>query len=227
MTKYTSVILALLLALVSCTPLPVATPTIATGQFAAERITVDPPFAVAASGDDVVTLSTSSTFSSTSSSCTAGNSAGATYNTAMRFSLPIPRGSTILTATVTFYASFNQAGTTCNTNLYFESADNAAAITSYNDYGGRSVGDAVAWASIPAWTAGTTYTSPDMAAILGVVIARPGWAISNYVNLFWKNNSSSTNAWRMGASWDNTTYTEPVLTVTWTSPARGPWGFVF
>lgn len=194
-----------------------------------ERVTVDPAFAITASADDVVILSPS-TFSASSTGVTAGvSAAGAIYQSAMRFSLPIPRGSTILTAKVTFLAAFTRSGTTCNTDLFFEAADNAAVIANYNDFTGRSLGSAVAWDGIGTWTAGdaSTYDSPDIASILQTVTDRPGWAISNYVNLFWKDGGSSTNAYRQGASWDNTSYTEPILTVTWTSPARGPYGFVF
>lgn len=183
-------------------------------------VVLDPTFSVAASLDDVYVRG-ASTFDQTETSLFVGNNNGDIVHSAMRFALAITKDSTINSCYLTVKAAYADSSTTVNTNLYFEQVDNAAQIANYADFFARTLGNAVAFANIGAWTLGESYDTPSLSSILQVIVNRAGWISGQYINLFWKDNSSSGYARRRPASWNNTTYTEPVLTVTWTLPAAG------
>lgn len=174
-------------------------------------------FSVAASLDDVMSIGVY--FYKTDNKCVCGSSGGDIYDSAMRFlNMNIPQGSTILTAFITLVCAQDWSGVTMLTNLALEDADNATQIADEADFNGRSLTAVVAWDSIPAWSAGTSYVTPSLVTPFQTVISRVGWSANNAVNVFWKDDGSTSGAVRHGASWDNVTYTEPVLTITWTPP---------
>lgn len=187
------------------------------------RVLVDPAFNVVASADDVQRFA-ATTFQTGATTFIAGRVSTTTYHAAARFTgVSIPSGSTILTCTLTMKVAVTGTVTTVNTLLHFENALNPAQISSYGDFDGRTLTTGTAWANIGAWFAGNTVVSPDFSAELQEVVDAQG-GTGDAVIVFWKNNASSDNANRRAASYDNTTYTPPniTLTVTWTEPSGTP-----
>ena len=192
-------------------------------QTAVYPVSIDPTFSIAASADDVYRYG-ATTFSTSNTLFRVGENAGVVYHSAARFILDIPSGSTINTCFLTLIANAARTGTGILTNLLFENAVGATQITSYGDFDGRSLGTPVPWDNIANWATGTSYNSPDLTAALQAV-ADLGTITA--VNLFWKDDGSSTRL-RDGASWDDTTYAAPALTATWTEPSMAKhWGAIF
>jgi hypothetical protein len=171
---------------------------------------------VAASGDDGYTYST--TLVSNNNLAICGNDGSYTYNSFFRFAdVSIPAGATIVSAKLQFKSYSNYTGTTCNTNIYFEDADDPAAPTTKTSYDGRSLTSAVAWNGIGSWSTDTWYDSPDLTTILQSVINRGGWAENNAVIAYWKNNSSSSGAYRIAKTRDAGVSEGAKLVVTYTT----------
>ena len=184
---------------------------------AAYPVTIDPTFNIAASADDVSILS--STFNATTPNFTIGDVSSSRRDGALRFvSLNIQNSSTINSAFVSLVSNNTLSGTTVNINISAEAVDNATQIVSTADFDARVLTAAVAWNSIPAHTAGTSYDTPSIVSPTQSVVNRAGWVSGNAMNIFMKNNASSSNARRQFESWDGTSYTEPILTITWTAP---------
>lgn len=131
--------------------------------------------------------------------------------------LNIPSGSTINSAKLTFVSGSNSSGTTVSVNIYLCDEDNAAAPTSIATYDEKPLTSAVSWSNVSSWTLGSSYDTPDLSTILQSVINRAGWALNNSVCFMIQNNGGTSG--RDICSYDNTTYTEPILTVTWTEPS--------
>jgi hypothetical protein len=109
----------------------------------------------------------------------------------------IPKGNTILTAKLTFQATYSDSGATCNTQVKGEAVDDAATFVDTTDFLGRARTTAyINWGAIPAWTENTDYDSPDISTIIQEIINRSGWASGNDLVLFVANNGSSSGAYR-------------------------------
>lgn len=67
-----------------------------------------------------------------------------------------------------------------------------------------------------AWTASTTYTLPDISAIIQEIIDRPGWASGNDILIILDDDGSSTNSFVRAAAIDHATIQEPRLNITYT-----------
>jgi hypothetical protein len=103
--------------------------------------------------------------------------------------LNIPQGATITKAEVTFQA-YSSYSNTIATKCHFEAADNPAAPISAANYQARTLTTGTAF-SPEAWTAGSSYKSPDIKAELQEVINRPGWAEDNAVLFAVENNGTA------------------------------------
>jgi hypothetical protein len=145
-----------------------------------------------------------------------GNSAGTSLNAFFRFSaVTIPVGAYIVSAKVQFKAASNWTSTTVNLKLHFEAADSPSAPTSASDYNGRSVTTGVTWSGVGSWTSGTWYDSPSLVSDLQAIIDRGGWAENNAINLFVKNDGSSSNAYRSASGYDDAAADAAKLVVTY------------
>jgi hypothetical protein len=178
---------------------------------------------VAAGADDVFIWQSGSFFSTSSIAFDVGLVNNFKNEAAARFTnVNIPQGSTINTAYLSITSRGNQVATTVNSYLGAEATNSASRIISYADYWARPLTATTVWNNIPAWTASTTYNSPDISAAIREVINRAGWVSGNAINIFWKDNGSTNGRVRTGASWDNNTYAEPSLTINYTLDTTPP-----
>jgi hypothetical protein len=154
----------------------------------------------AVSGDDSIWPTGGSGWSSTSNYLTFGNS-GSSRN-AIRFpSVDIPQGATIVSAVITFKANYTLSANTAKCKFYGNDVDNAVAPTSGSEAEALALTEAsVEWNSIPAWTNGTTYDSPDLATIIQEIINRAGWNSGNALQIVIHDNAST--AYRLAGSYN-------------------------
>jgi hypothetical protein len=173
---------------------------------------------VGAGADDVYANNVS-TFSDTGTFILFGLS-DTIFDIACRFtSVTIPVGATIDTATSTFVSFNNASGTTVNTNIYCEDADDPAQITSHADFHGRTMTTAfTAWDSIAAWTGGTGYSTSDFTSAVQEYSDRAGRASGNAIQVFIKDDGSDVNALRWPATYEHASYTAPQLDIDYTVP---------
>lgn len=145
------------------------------------------------------------------------------FESGIRFiNVTIAKGATILTAKVTFQESTGTAGTTCNVQIKGENVDDAATFSNHANYAGRArTSESVNWNSIPGWEVDTDYDSPSITTIVQAIINRAGWVSGNDLVLFFANNSSSADAYRMPKAYDTSTTLCPRLTITY-SEVTGP-----
>ena len=179
-------------------------------------IYVVPTFAPTAGTDDVMRWGATE-FRTTDASIHIGLIGGTSYSSEIRFpSVNIPQGSTINSAYITFICGFSGSSNTVSSTVYLEDADDSDIIDDYSEFDAAALTAGTAWNSIPGWTVGNPYDTPDFTADVQTVINRAGWVSNNAFGVFIKDAGST--AARFYAAYNNTTYTEPVLTVTWTEP---------
>jgi len=129
----------------------------------------------------------------------------------MRFAnVTIPKGATITAAYLTLQARDSHSLTTVNSCIKGEAADNAASFSNVTDFDNRVRTSAnVAWDSIPAWTAGIDYNSPEVKTVIQEIINRAGWASGNALVIFWDDfddrSTHTDGVCRVGRSYDGTT----------------------
>ncbi|MFD1552508.1 hypothetical protein DNU06_14480 [Putridiphycobacter roseus] len=105
--------------------------------------------------------------------------------------LNIPNGSTIISAYIQFTTDEITTGNQVDVVMAFEDVANASAITSGNgDLSGRTyfgTSNAVLWTSIQDWATvganGPAQQSPDLAAMLQIIVNKAGWSAGNAVLL--------------------------------------------
>lgn len=131
-------------------------------------------------------------------------------------SVMIPKGSTIKSAILRLVASDSVSGTTVNATIKGENVNHAIAFSTYANFTGRArTAASVAWNNIGGWTAGSTYSTPDLKTIIQAIVNRAGWVSGNALVLFIENNASTIGKYREFASWDHLTYAAAQLIVTW------------
>lgn len=99
----------------------------------------------------------------------------------MRFTaITIPRYATINTAFIDFVAD-EAHSTPTYLRIFGQAIDDAAtfAAGASNITGRATTTAAVDWDDLPAWTVGTTYTTPDLDTVLQELVDRAGWASGN------------------------------------------------
>lgn len=97
-------------------------------------------------------------------------------------------------------------------------ADNTAAATSVANVASHFANQTtatVSWASIPATTAGTAITSPNISTILQEIVDRPGWTNNNNVVILFSGGSSAVDA----ESYEDDSSRAPRISVTYEIPA--------
>jgi hypothetical protein len=149
-----------------------------------------------------------------------GDMSGVSYSTAARFcNLTIPKGAVILSAKVTFQSYVSMfVGTVCNIKIKGEAADNAATFSTYADYTGRAKTTAnVNWNNLPVWMPTHDYDSPDVTTIIQEIVNRTGWSSGNHLVLFFEDNGSSYDAYRVFNTYLYSATYCARLTITWQS----------
>lgn len=142
-------------------------------------------------------------------------------------SITIPQGSTIQSASISFKAHFSDTGTTVNTNIYGEHANDPLAVTSSADWDSRTKTAAVAWDNIPAWTAderSADTETPDISTIISDIVEESWWTSGEAMQFFVENDDSTSGKYRRSCTIDCTTHSDEVakLTVTWTPANVAP-----
>ena len=140
-------------------------------------------------------------------------------------SVAVPQGATIDSAFAVLCCYSAGSGGVCNGVVYSEDTAQAAAFTSWSDYDARHLtDDSVSWDSLEAMVAGQWYRTPDISIPIEEVVARGDWTSGNSIALFFKDNSSSSGAFRRMYQYDGISSSACSLIVHFTvdSSAAGP-----
>jgi hypothetical protein len=141
-----------------------------------------------------------------------------------RWTPPVPQGVTISSASVSLRANQSNAGNVTS-RWYAEDVDNAATWASdhrpaVEAYAARTTAS-VQWAQTGI-TAGTWYTSSDIATIVQEIADRPGWVASNGFALVAVQTSGDLlNVLYRISSWDENSAYGAKLNVSYTVPTAG------
>ena len=148
-----------------------------------------------------------------------------THHISNRFtSITIPAGATIDTAVATFNARYTQSGAPVNTNINCEDQDDPARVSSYSDFDGRTLTTAFsAWDSVPTFSSGSWYASPDITSTVQEYSDRAGRASGNALQFFWKNDGSGTTSIRYSTSYGFSSSRAAKLDIDYTAAATN-WG---
>lgn len=187
-------------------------------------VVIDPTVdvSVGASGDDG--YYTSFSLNTSGVEAFVGNFFGTSYHSFFRFaSVSVPSGVTISTAHITLTASDPKSGATCNLVVSADDADDPAAPTSAADINGRTHTSAtVSWSSVPSFTAGNTYDTPEIKTVVQELIDRGGWSSGNAMLFLIDNDGSSTDANRDIATYDHATYAPAELHIEYSTGGAIP-----
>jgi hypothetical protein len=179
-------------------------------QTAVYPVIIDPTTTLqtAASADDG--FSCDSIFDTIDNTMYVGNTdASHIWGLFARFlNVSVPKDATINTAKIQYRCSASNSPVTCNTRIYFNATDNATAPTTIGEHTGKAVTSAYADWTIPAWTSGTWYDSPEIKTVIQEIVNRAGWVSGNAMMLLHKDNGSSVGAFRMISSYDRTGNTD-------------------
>lgn len=160
-------------------------------------------FYPAVSGDDGMWKIEASSFYGTADFVRIGRASNLPYGTFVRFpSVTIPQNSTITEAYVKFTSHETITFVVVNANVYFNNVDSAVAPTDQVGADALELTSLVAWDSLPTWTDGVQYDTPELKTILQTIISRSGWSNGNAVQLVIRDDGSSTNAERRASSID-------------------------
>jgi hypothetical protein len=174
---------------------------------------------IANGGHDGQCNTDDSAFSKTTTEISLGLSAGAKHAFWRFANLTVPAGAEIDAAVIRLIASGIDS-TSVDLNVYFEAADNVTSPTSGADANGRPLTSAIAWSSVPSFTSGNNYDTPEVKTILQDVIDRPGWASGQAIGVHIIDNGSTGR--RRVASYEHGTYTAAQLVITYSTPILGP-----
>ena len=143
------------------------------------------------------------------------------FTTGFRFlNLTVPQGASIVEATIQFTAGTSNQLTAVTTTIFGQAADNAGTFTSTtSDISSRTKTTAsVAWAVPSFATIGdrlAAQKTPDIKTVVQEIVDRGGWASGNAM-VFILANATGAGP-RALATWDHATFTEPTLTVRYTT----------
>lgn len=196
-----------------------------TGNITSEIDGHNPSFTrrVTASADDCFRRLTPSAFSIPSVTVEVGAVSGISYElgAGIRFTnIAIGQGKTILSANITFQASQTQSGNNCNSKFSAEDVKNASNFsgdntTTFDARFANHTTAMVAWDTIPAFTADSDYTSPDLSTIIQEMVDRSDWASGDSIVIFWEDfeDRSTDGAFRRLKAWDGDSNNAPLLSI--------------
>ena len=121
----------------------------------------------------------------------------------LRFqNIAVPVGATVVSSTITFRANADSGTTDSGMTLWGQTADDPATFTTTDyDVSGRSKTTASATWTVPQWTSGQDYDTPDLAGIIQEIVSRPGWAQNNALVIMGQTTVSQN---RSAISWNST-----------------------
>lgn len=133
----------------------------------------------------------------------------------LRFNhITIPKGAAILDAHISFRSEAadmgNSNNSSANVTIKGQAADNPPTFTwaQYNVSSRPTTAAAVAWSSIPAWSAGNDYNTPALTPIVQELVNRNGWASGNSMVFIITGSGSRT-----AEAWDGWGANPPKLTI--------------
>ena len=129
--------------------------------------------------------------------------------------VPVPAGAYIASAVVQLRAGGDFSATAVHVNLHFNAADSAVAPTSYAQAEALALTQALAWSNVGAWVQFTWYSTPDITALLQLILDRQGWQADNDIMLVVRDNGSSSSARRRYYTANYGTSSSPRLVVVW------------
>jgi hypothetical protein len=180
-------------------------------------VVVDPDYAIVNGADDgyeegVVTFYATGTYGRvgrySSSVCSWHRFAG----------IAAAQGADCTAASIAYTCDYARTSDIVSDFYGVDEDDHAAAPTTigewYADHGIHTTAT-VAWDITQNWSLGSTYTSPDLSAIFDELFARANWQTGYGVGIHWDDGgvvAQFTNLTH--ATYENTSYTEPILSLT-------------
>ena len=159
-----------------------------------------------------------SSFSSTSTSLGIGSNGSNSYKTWIPFT--VSETYPIVSATIALDAAESNALTNVSIKIGCELAGNPVAPTGitlpdyYNDLNARIMTTSFTLdTAVPAWVIGSTYTY-DVTSQVNEVLNLSSWVSGHIMAIMIVDNGSTIGVNRQIASYQNGTYTAPVLTIT-------------
>jgi len=159
-----------------------------------------------------------SSFSSTSTSLGIGSSGSNSYKTWIPFT--VSETYPIVSATISLVAAENDALTNVSIKLGCELSGNPVVpsgvtlLDYYNDLNSRIMSTTFTLdTAVPAWVIGTTYTY-DVTNSINEILNLSSWISGHIIAILIRDNGSTLGVNRQIASYQNGTYTKPVLTIT-------------
>jgi len=118
--------------------------------------------------------------------------AGQIAHAFVRFpNVTIPQGTHIDVAFIRFTCLYDGAGEPCNTNIFFNDADNAVAPNTYTAFINLVKTTAFTpWDNIEAWSSGVQYDTPSLVDEVQEVVNRSGWASGQAMMMMIYNDGS-------------------------------------
>ena len=179
-------------------------------------IVVDPTYNVSLTGsaNDGYAVPAWSSWNATDVRVNLGKGlSGETYNTALRWdtATTIPQGTNITSAYVKFVADNSQGNSVTYVNIKGAGSNDNDVIDNYTEWNSiPRTSASVGW-TIPAWTAMTVYTSPDIASVIQEAVNHSGF--NGAFLLFFDDNGSTAGATRSAYSYDGSSTYAPQLEV--------------
>lgn len=174
-------------------------------------VVVDPDYSITAGADDGYTWYNSWTADGTFI-CTGS----LYYNSWFRFpGISASQGQDCTAATIKLVCAISQTDDILS-DLYGVDEANHVAPTSRAEWAtdhGTHTAATTAWDFTTNWTAGTQYTTPDISAIIDELLGIAQWQTGNAIGIHW-DTASAVNQEQYAAAYENTSYTEPVLSLT-------------
>lgn len=180
-------------------------------------IVVDPTFYrdVTAGADDGYAVPAWSSWNSGDVRVNFGKGlSGETYETAVRFTnVTIPQGTQITQSKVKFRADNTQSNSSVKVTIAAADGIDNDQIDNYNEWNTTTRTTASVNWTIPSWTSGTDYYTPDFSTVVQEAVNESNF--NDTFLIFFDDNGSSTGATRSAYSYDGSTSYAPELQVTY------------
>ena len=200
-----------------CTDLT-TTSAVATPTSVTSGTPTSPPYYSTTATNCFILETLNYSFSSTSTELGIGSSGSNSYKTWIPFVVPLT--GTIVSAAITFTAAEDSGGTNVAIRVGCELSGNPIAPAGvtlpdyYNDLNSRIMTTAITYDySVPIWTVGSTY-SYDITPSIQEVLNLSTWVSGHIIAVMIRDNGSDIGMNRQIASYQNGTYTAPILTIT-------------
>lgn len=151
-------------------------------------------------------------------------------------SVPLPNGSTIDTATLTFTSATTRTAGHVHTYIRAEAADDPGdfliTIGEFDARFGVLTTAKTDWSHDNStignqWNIGDVFVSNDISVVIKELVDRPGWASGQAMVIFWDDDDNRSvvndpgDSYRQAAGFDNATYDPAKLNVNYTEASSG------